>query len=175
MRSLLFAVFLTLLAATAHAEALSPAQKTQVEAKLASLKDWGRTPEFVAAVNAPAPAWAAAMDQDRWKGLSILSPEIKELSKNALANWIRGQKDGTISEAFVSRANGTKVAFLGKPTSWSHKGKPKHEVPMTGQFWIGEIETDESTGVKQVQIAFPVLDGAKVIGSVVIGLQLSKL
>jgi len=157
------------------AEPLSPEQKVSVEAKLASLKAWGSIPDVVDAVKAPAPAWASAMDQDQWKSLSILSAEVKELSKNGLAAWVRAKKDPTISEAFVSRADGTKVAFLGKPTSWSHKGKPKHDLPMAGKTWIGEIETDESTGVKQVQVAFPILDGTKVIGSMVVGLQLSKL
>jgi len=157
------------------AEPLSPEQKTAVEAKLASLKAWGSAPEVVEAVKSPAPTWASSMDQDKWKGLSILGAEVKELSKNGLATWVRAKKDPTVSEAFVSRADGTKVAFLGKPTSWSHKGKPKHDLPMAGKTWIGEVETDESTGVKQVQVAFPIVDGTKVIGSMVIGLQLSKL
>jgi hypothetical protein len=46
---------------------------------------------------------------------------------------------------------------------------------MAGKTWIGETETDASTGVVQVQISFPVLDAGKPIGSIVIGLQVSKL
>ena len=38
-----------------------------------------------------------------------------------------------ISEAFVSAADGTKVDFLSKTTWWIHKGKPKHDVPMTAR------------------------------------------
>ena len=175
MRSLLFVVLGLVLGSLAVAEPLSPDQRSAVEAKLAVVKTWGSAPEVVEAVKAAPPAWAATMDQAQWTALSILSPEVKELSKNALAVWLRGKKEAAVSEAFVSRSDGTKVAFLGKPTSWSHKGKPKHDIPMTGKTWIGEIETDESTGLKQVQVSFPVLDGGKVIGSLVVGLQLSKL
>ena len=175
MRILLFVFLSFTFAGALMAESLTAEQKAAVDAKLTALKAWGSAPEVVAAVKLPPPSWAVAMKEDQWKALSILSAEVKELSKNALATWIRGKKEAAVSEAFVSRADGTKVAFLGKTTSWSHKGKPKHEVPMTGKLWIGEVETDESTGVKQVQVSFPVLDGSTVIGSVVVGLQLSKL
>jgi hypothetical protein len=80
-----------------------------------------------------------------------------------------------VSEAFLSGADGFKVAFLSKPTNWSHKGKPKHDVPMTGKTWQGPVEVDESTGTQQVQVAVPVKDGGKVIGSLVVGLSVDKL
>jgi hypothetical protein len=46
---------------------------------------------------------------------------------------------------------------------------------MKGETWYGEVEVDESTGVQQVQISVPVLDGDKAIGSLVVGLNVSKL
>ena len=159
----------------AGAEALTAEQKTQVQTKLSQLKAWGNAPEVVSGVTQAAPSWAASMTQDKWKSLSILSAEVKELAKNPLATWLRSQVDAAISEVFVSRSDGTKVAFLSKPTNWSHKGNPKHDQPMAGKTWIGDVATDESTGVKQVQVSFSVLEGTKVIGSVVVGLQLSKL
>jgi len=175
MRRFLGLILVLLTSGLWAAEPLTPEQKTKVEAKLASLKSWGTQDEFITAVQAPAPAWAATMTQDQWAGLSVLSPEVKELAKNTLGTYLRTIKEASVSEIFVSRADGTKVAFLAKPTNWSHKGKPKHEVPMTGKTWIGEVETDESTGLKQVQVSFPVYDKKTVIGSVVVGIQLSKL
>ena len=71
--------------------------------------------------------------------------------------------------------DGTKAAFLSKTTGWSHKGKPKHDLPMSGKSWQGPVEVDESTGLQQVQVAVPVLDGGKPVGSLVVGLSLSKL
>jgi hypothetical protein len=80
-----------------------------------------------------------------------------------------------VSEAFVSGADGGKVAFLGKTSNWSHKGKPKHDQPMSGKTWQGQVEVDESSGLQQVQVAVPVLDGGKPIGSLVVGLSVGKL
>ena len=175
MKALLFGLMALFLTGTLSADPLTPEQAQKVQAKLAVLKTWGSAPEVIAGVKLAPSAWMAEMTQDKWKGLSVLSPEIKELSKNPLAVWLKSQKDDTISEIFVSRADGTKAALLAKTTSWSHKGAPKHDVPMTGKTWVGEAVADESTGLKQVQVSFPVMDGGKVIGSVVVGLQVSKL
>lgn len=175
MHRILGAVIALLIVGPLAAEPLTDDQKSKVEAKLASLKSWGTQQELIDGIRSAAPGWAAGMTQDKWAELSVLSPEVKELAKTPPAVWLRGARDPAVSEVFVSRADGTKVAYLAKPTNWSHKGKPKHEVPMTGKTWVGTVETDESTGLKQVQVSFPVLDKGAVIGSVVVGLQLSKL
>lgn len=162
----------------AHAEDLTPAQKIKVDAKIKQISAWSTDKVFVDSVrtfNTSPPAYAQGMTQEKWEGLNLLSPEVKAISKNELANHLRSLKDVSISEIFVSGANGTKAAFLSKTTSWSHKGKPKHDVPMSGKTWIGKPELDESTGVQQVQVAIPVFDSGKPIGSIVIGLNLSKL
>jgi hypothetical protein len=118
---------------------------------------------------------AATMTNDKWKTLSVLSPEVKAFAKNDLAQYLNKNKPVYVSELFVSAADGSKVAFISKPTNWTHKGKPKHDLPMQGKNWTGEIEIDESTGLQQIQVALPVLDNKKPIGSIVFGLSLSKL
>ena len=75
----------------------------------------------------------------------------------------------------MSGADGTKVAFLAKTTSWSHKGRDKHQIPMSGKTWYGPMEVDESSGIQQIQVGIPVLDGGKPIGSIVVGLSVAKL
>lgn len=80
-----------------------------------------------------------------------------------------------VTEIFVNAADGTKVAFLSKTSNWSHKGKPKHDDPMAGKTWQGSIEMDESTGLKSIQVAVPVMDGGKAIGSMTIGYSITKL
>ena len=67
------------------------------------------------------------------------------------------------------------MAFLSKTTSWSHADKDKHKVPMSGKTFIGPVALDESTGVQMIQIGLPVLDGGRPIGSIVLGLAVSKL
>lgn len=157
-------------------EPLSADARAKVEAKVAALKAWGSEAVLVKATKeSDANPVAKDMTQDKWKGLTVVDPTVRGFTSNPAAAWIKAHKDASVSEAFVSNNKGTKVAFLTKPSNWSHKGKPKHDVPMTGKTWIGEAEIDESTGQKQVQVSFPVLDGGKPIGSVVVGLALSKL
>jgi hypothetical protein len=158
--------------------ALEAGLQNSIQSQLKSVQSLAADPVIVAAVktrNEAKPAEAAAMTQDKWKSLSVLDPFVRSLSKNTAADTLRAKKTEAISEAFISAADGTKVAFLGKTTSWSHTGKPKHELPMSGKTWQGDVEVDESSGLQQVQVSVPILDGGKPIGSLVVGLSVSKL
>ncbi len=150
----------------------------KVKARIPTIIQLAATPAIVSACkaqNAAPSAEVQAMTQDKWKALPVLDGLVRALTKNDAAAALKAKKDETVAEAFVSSASGAKVAFLAKTTSWSHKGKPKHEKPMAGAQWIGEVETDESTGQQQIQVAVPVLDDGKPIGSLVVGLSISKL
>jgi len=173
-----FITVFMLVTVTAQAEELTPAQKTKVEAKIKMLSSWStdkKIVDFVRNANANPPVEGKGMTQEKWTSLNMLSPEVKAFSKNDLASYLRTVKDASISEVFVSCADGTKAAFLSKTSSWSHKGKPKHDVPMSGKTWTGKPELDESTGIQQVQVGLPILDNGKAIGSIIVGLNLSKL
>jgi hypothetical protein len=157
----------------------SAEQKAAIEKKFEALKVWGTDETIVAEVksyNENPPDETKNMSQDKWKSLTVLSPEVKFFTKNKLGTYIKSKmKDGSVSEMFISSANGNKVAFLAKTTNWCHKGKLKHDVPMKGKTWVGNVEVDESSGIQQVQVSMPVLDGGKPIGSIVIGLAVDKL
>jgi hypothetical protein len=158
--------------------ALDPAMQAKVDEQVKYIQSWASEPAIVAAVkaiNANAPAANKAMTQEKWVALTPFDPFVLSFAGNAAGQLLKSKKTQVASEAFVSAADGTKVAFLQKPTNWSHKGKPKHDVPMTGKPWQGEIETDQSTGLQQVQVAVPVMDGGKPIGSLVVGLQVARL
>jgi hypothetical protein len=167
-----------LFALSAFADSLEPAVQAKVDAKIKEIQAWAAAPEILKAVkahNSSLPAEPAAMNQEVWKGLSILDPFVRSFTKGEAAEFLKNKKSTAVSEAFLSGSDGLKVAFLAKPSNWSHKGKPKHDVPMTGKTWQGQVEVDESTGTQQLQIAVPVLDGEKPIGSLVVGLSISKL
>lgn len=171
-------VFCALGALAARAGGLEPALQAKVDAQVKLAQAWAAKPAIVAAVkaqNTTPPADFANMTQDKWAGLSVLDPAVRAFSKNDAAGALKGGKTELVAEAFVCAADGRKVAFLSKPSNWSHKGKAKHDQPMGGKTWQGNIEVDESTGVQTVQIAVPVLDGKKPIGSLVVGLAVSKL
>ena len=157
---------------------LEPEQQAKVDAKVAVIKTWAAEPAVVAAVvahNTQVPADQAAMTQEKWKSLSVLDPFVRSFTKTPVGDVLKAKKADWTTEAFISDAKGLKVAFLSKPTNWSHAGKPKHDVPMTGKSWQGAIEVDESSGLQQLQIAVPVLKDGQPIGSLVVGLSLSKL
>jgi sensor histidine kinase regulating citrate/malate metabolism len=119
------------------------------------------------------------MTSEKWKALSPNDPIVRNLSKSPLMKAVSAKVSALnkpISEVFISGADGGKVGFLSKTTSWNHKGKPKHDDPMQGKFWKGKPELDESTGKHQVQVSVPVLDeNQKPIGSLVIGVDLVRL
>ncbi len=179
MKITLVALALVLTCAAAGAAAgLEPAVQAKVDAQIKLIQGWAADPAIVAAVkaqNAAPPAEFAAMTQDKWASLTVLDPFVRGFSKNAAATVLKGKKSDIVAEAFVSAADGRKVAFLTKPSGWTHKGKPKHDVPMTGKVWQGPVEVDESTGVQSVQVAVPVMDGGKAVGSLVVGLAVAKL
>jgi hypothetical protein len=169
---------LATLSANALAQSLPGDIKAKAEAKINEIKAWGSDPQVVAAVqayNSSPPVEAKGMTNDKWKELSVLDPGVRSFSKNTLGEFLKSKKDDSVSEAFVSGADGGKVAFLSKPTSWNHKGKPKHEVPMTGKVFIGPIEMDESSGQQQFQVGVPVLADGKPVGSIVVGLKVVSL
>lgn len=166
------------LADSARAAGDDAALQAKLTAQVQTLRALAASPAIVAAVkavNEKVPAEYAAMTEPRWTELSILDPFVRGFTRNEAGAYLKTSKGAEVSEAFVSAANGMKVAFLSKTTSWNHKGKPKHDVPMSGKTWQGPIEIDKSTGQQQMQIAVPVLDGGKPIGSLVVGLAISKL
>ncbi len=177
VRFAILAAFASLTVA-AQGTRIDAALQSKINARTQTVRAWAAEPAIVQAVreaNATMPPDQAAMTQEKWASLSVLDPAVRAFTRNEAATTLKNKRTDEVAEAFVSAARGTKVAFLSKPTNWSHKGKPKHDVPMTGRAWQGEIEMDESTGLQQIQVGVPVMDGGKPIGSLVVGFAISKL
>ena len=158
--------------------ALDAGVQTKIDTQVKEIQKWAGDVAILNATKAQNSAKneeARAMTQDAWKQLSVLDSFVRRMTQNAAAEFIKSKRTDVITEAFLSSADGTKVAFLAKPSNWTHKGKPKHDVPMNGKVWQGDVEVDDSTGFEQVQVAVPVLDGGKPIGSLVVGLNIGKL
>jgi len=117
------------------------------------------------------------MTNDKWHSLSVLDPFVRAAAKTPLSEYLKTKKtsDDTVAKVFVSGVDGSKVGFDAKTEHWTHKGLPKHEVPMSGETWIGSVKLDDSTGQQLIQVGLPVLDGRKPIGSIVFGLRVDKL
>jgi hypothetical protein len=178
--ALLIGLFL-LNCAVALAQA-PPEIKARLDAKIKQLSSFSTDPEVVNAVQAynasPASAEALSMTNEKWHSLSVLDPFVRATAKTPLSEYLKTKvrgADDTIAKVFVSGADGSKVGFDAKTEHWTHKGLPKHEVPMTGQTWIGAVKIDDSTGQQLIQVGLPVLSAGKPIGSIVFGLRVDKL
>lgn len=175
MRILLPILLLTLSVTQLLAEELSPDIKVLLDKAVTSVQPLSTDPTIVAAVKKYNEAPPSTMTNDAWKKLNLLSPEVKALVKSEIGLYLKGKKTAIITEIFLNGADGGKVAFLSKTSSWNHKGKAKHDEPMAGKMWTGPIEVDESSGAQQIQIALPVLDGSTPIGSLVIGFGIAQM
>jgi len=121
-------------------EGLDAATQSKVDTQIKAVQAWANDPIVVKAVkdySAKSPGDYAGMDQDKWKSLTIMDPLVRNLAKNEAATFLKGKKTDAVTEVFLSGADGTKVAFLAKTTSWSHKGVyPKARRPSGRASWL---------------------------------------
>jgi hypothetical protein len=177
-KATLTAVLVILVSAAGFSQA-PPELKVKFDAKVKKLQSLSTEPEVVSAVksyNATTPSpEAKAMTNEQWHSLTLFDPFVRAIGKSPLSEYLKSKRDDVVAKIFVSGADGGKVGFDAKTEHWTHKGMPKHDVPMTGQVWIGAVKLDDSTGLQMIQVGFPVLDGSKPIGSIVFGLRADKL
>jgi hypothetical protein len=178
MQKFILILSLLLASTSVFAEELTAEQKAALQKHVEKVKTWASDPAIVSAVkavNTSALADYKDMNQEKWKALPVLDPKVRYFSKTPAAEVLKAKKDEVVTEAFLNAADGSKVAFLAKTSNWTHKGKGKHDDPMNGKTWQGPIEMDESTGLKSIQVAVPVTDGGKNIGSLTVGFSITKL
>lgn len=173
-------VVITALCNAASAFEMSPAVQAQLDKEKTVIAGWASDPTIVKAVkeqNGKGPI--AGMDNAKWKSTRRSDPVVQALQESAAGRLLKAKIDasnGMFSEAFLSAAQGEKVAFVEKTTSYIHKGQAKFDVPFTsGKSWQGNPEFDESAQTYQIQISVPVLADGKPVGALVVGVNLSHL
>ena len=159
---------------------ITPAVQKELDKHVEMVKTWAADPTIVKAVtdqNEKGPI--AGLDNPKWKTLRRSDALVKEFQSNAAGQYLRqkiSDSKGTYAEAFLSAAQGEKVAFFEKTTSYLHKGTPKFDVPFSsGKSWQGQPEFDESSQTHQIQISVPVVSAGKPVGVLVVGVSLTKL
>lgn len=159
---------------------MTAAVQTELDKEKAVITGWASDPVIVKAVkdqNGKGPV--AGMDNPKWKSTRRSDPIVQAFQESAAGRFLKAKVDGSnglFSEAFLSAAQGEKVAFVEKTTSYLHKGQAKFDVPFTsGKPWQGNPEFDESAQTYQIQISVPVLADGKPIGALVAGVNLSHL
>jgi len=159
---------------------ITPAIQAELDKQKAVVAKWVAAPAIVSAVaeqNRKGPI--AGMDNAKWKVTRRNDPMVTGFQSNAAGQFLKAklaESQGAISEAFLNAAQGEKVAFYEKTTSYIHRGSSKFDVPFnTGKSWQGKPEFDESSQTYAIQISVPVLAEGKTIGALVVGVNLSYL
>lgn len=159
---------------------VTPAIQNELDRHVEVAKGWAASPVVVKAVlaqNAKGPI--AGMDNAKWKTVRRSDELIKGFQTNEAGRFLAqkvAESNEIYSETFLSAAQGEKVAFFEKTTSYIHRGSPKFDVPFTtGRTWQGKPEFDESSQTHQIQVSVPVLSDGKPVGALVVGVNLSKL
>ena len=159
---------------------ITPAIQAELDKQKAVVAKWVAAPAIVSAVaeqNRKGPI--AGMDNAKWKVTRRNDPMVTGFQSNAAGQFLKAklaESQGAISEAFLNAAQGEKVAFYEKTTSYIHRGSAKFDVPFnTGKSWQGKPEFDESSQTYAIQISVPILAEGKAIGALVVGVNLSYL
>jgi hypothetical protein len=171
--------FLTTVAGAASFE-MTAAVQAELDKQKTVVASWAANPVIVNAVlaqNRTGPI--AGMDNAKWKMTRRSHPVVTGFQANPAGQLLKArlqESEGAISEAFLSAAQGEKVAFVEKTTSYIHRGAEKFDVPFrTGKAWQGPAEFDESSQTYAIQISVPVLAEGRPIGVLVVGVNLSHL
>jgi len=172
--------FALLAAIAAAAFDMTPAIQVELDKQKVIAAGWAASPVIVTAVleqNRRGPI--AGMDNAKWKITRRSDPTVIAFQTNAAGQFLKaklGESQGAVSEAFLSAAQGEKVAFVEKTSWYIHRGMPKFDVPFgTGKAWQGSAEFDESSQTYAIQISVPVLADGRPIGALVLGINLSHL
>ena len=178
--SLVIALAGLLANATWAAFEITPAVQRELDKHVEQVKSFAADAVIVKAViaqNEKGPI--AGMDNAKWKTVRRNDSLVKEFQSNPAGQFLKqkiANSNGTYAEAFLNGAQGEKVAFFEKTTSYQHKGNPKFDVPFTsGKSWQGQPEFDESSQTHQIQVSVPVVSGGKTVGVLVVGVSLTKL
>jgi hypothetical protein len=157
-------------------ERITPEIRGQIDAQKHTLAQWAKDPTLLAAVrsqNAKGPI--PGLTNRKWRSLKPSDPTVVAFQQNPagvlLARKAAASK-GMFNELFLCAAQGEKVAFVEKPTTYLHKGEPKFDVPMSGKAWEGVPEYDKSSHSHAIQISTPVFDKGKPIGVLVAGVSM---
>ena len=181
MRATVWApLWMIVMAGAAFAFEMTHATQAQIDKHKTAIAGWAADPVMVSAVkDQNGKGSIPAMDNPKWKTTRRSDAIVKAFQENPAGKMLKAKLEaagGVYTEAFLNAAQGEKVAFVEKTTSYIHLGQPKFDVPFTsGKSWQGKPEFDESAQTYQLQISVPVLADGKSIGALVVGVSLAQL
>lgn len=166
----LVVIALILLVMAAQAFELTPAVQAELDRQKAAVVAWAADPAVIGAVreqNGRGPM--AGMDNAKWKTIRRSDPVVQAMAATPVTLFLKKRLDasgGALDKAFISAAQGEKVAFAEKTISPMATGRP---------WQMAKPWFDESLQGYAIQVAAPVMDGGKVIGVIVASVPLAHL
>lgn len=144
------------------------------------LMPWGENPVIVQAVKAQNAKGMTleeikALDE-RWINTPGIADFIKPYLENECAKELRKLQESApyFAEIFVTDNQGGLVAATDKTSDYWQGDEAKFTECFKGEegvLYIADVEFDESTQTYSVQISVPVRDEGKVIGVIVVGID----
>ena len=179
--SLMFcAVLVFLLAVSSAAFSAEKAPAAIVEFAQNELMRWGENPVIVKAVKDQNAQGMTLEDiqalDERWVKTPGIADFMKPYLENECAQELQKLQSSApyFAEIFVTDNQGGLVAATGKTSDYWQGDEAKFTECFRGEegvLYISDVEFDESTQTYSVQISVPVREEGKVIGVIVVGID----
>lgn len=176
--AVMLCVFATLISGLVFAAEKAPEEIVVFAQK--ELMEWGENPVIVQAVktqNAKGMTLEEikALDE-RWVNTPGIADFMKPYLENECAKELRKLQESApyFAEIFVTDNQGGLVAATDKTSDYWQGDEAKFTECFKGEagtLYISDVEFDESTQTYSVQVSVPVRDEGKVIGVIVVGID----
>ena len=116
-----------------------------------------------------------------WASSKEMTPLKKSLQECEVGRYFKsmvGFNSAIYSEAFATDRRGVNIAAYPATTDYWQGDEQKWIEAFnegSGKVYVGPMEFDESTETDAIQIAVPVMDEAKAIGVLIVGVKLTYL
>ncbi len=114
----------------------------------------------------------------KWAATAGVDDFIKSVLSNSTSQHLREiQKSKPYyAEIFLKDAQAANVAMTDKTSSYWHGDKDKFTKAFsTGDVFVGDVSFDKSSQVYSSQVSLPVKDGSKVIGVLIVGIDIDQV
>lgn len=175
-----FVMFL-LIAGPLGAVAGEKAAQEVIDLAHAELVELGKIPVIVEAVKTEN-AKEKTLDQikemdEQWKATPGIADYMQAMMDSECGQYLRSLKQDTpyYAEIFVTDDQGANVAITDKTSDYWQGDEAKFIESYkegAGRVYVGDVEFDDNTQVYLVHVSVPVKDEDKVIGVMVIGIDL---
>lgn len=149
-----------------------------------TLSTWGKDAVIIQAVktqNSSALTLDSIKARDAaWRKVEGLDAEMKMMMESNVAKRLKELENSEpyFFELFVMDNQGANVAMTNKTSDYWQGDEAKWQESFkggNGAVHLGEVEFDESAQAYLVQVSVPVMENAKAIGAITIGINLDEL